>query len=289
MGRDKSLRFFNQFVSRFITSVLLVIVLCPLISTAAESPSSDAPILGNTLRETIQRSNRFYGEGDFKSALSGYDSALKQGVDNGYIYYNLANTYFRLGSYGKAIVNYHRARQLLPRNAEVAANLELARKKAPGSSSEIKSAQSTQSELPAKLLAGLLSYQELKLGAVISAALFWLLFVVWRLKPGARSVVPLILSFALTILLICSFMFTRYSPLNGFQLAFSSQSRAIGGAVVMERELKVYAGNSQTFQVIYILKEGAEIETGEEREGWIQVGLPGGRVGWVQKDGLETI
>jgi len=274
-----------QFVTMLIGCILMVVILCPLKVFAADAPGPDSLSLGNSLNEIIQRANRRYSEGDFKDALSGYDEALKQGVDNGYIYYNRANTYFRLGSFGKAIANYHRARQLLPRNAEVLANLELARKKAPGFSSEFKSERSDQS----KLFAGLLSYQEIKLGAIVCSVLFWPLFVVWRLRPLTRFLVPLIGTFVLTSSFICSYLFTRYSPLSGFEWALSSQSRAIGGAVVLERELKVYAGNSQTFQVIYIFKEGAEMETGEERESWIQVGLPGGRVGWVQKDGLEIL
>ncbi len=285
MDRERMLRYPYQSITILSSCIWMVVILCALNVFAADAPGQDSLNMGDSLKETIQRANRLYSEGDFEDALSGYDEALKHGVDNGYIYYNRANTYFRLGSFGRAIANYHRARQLLPRNAEVFANLELARKKAPGHYSESESERSAQS----KLFAGLLSYQEIKLGAIVSAVLFWSLFIVWRLRPLTRFLVPLLGTFVLTTSFICSYLFTRYSPLSGFEWALSSQSRAIGGAVVLERELKVYAGNSQTFQVIYILKEGAEIETREERESWIQVGLPGGRVGWVQKDGLEII
>lgn len=62
-----------------------------------------------------------------KEAASHYETILAGGFKNGQIYYNLGNTYYRQGELGKAILNYRRAGQLMPRNADLNANLRLAK------------------------------------------------------------------------------------------------------------------------------------------------------------------
>lgn len=62
-----------------------------------------------------------------KEAASHYEAILAGGFKNGQIYYNLGNTYYRQGELGKAILNYRRAGQLMPRNADLNANLRLAK------------------------------------------------------------------------------------------------------------------------------------------------------------------
>jgi len=64
---------------------------------------------------------------DFRKAAAAYEAILSAGYQNGQISYNLGNAYYRLGKLGKAIVSYRRAQRLLPRRAEVAANLRQAK------------------------------------------------------------------------------------------------------------------------------------------------------------------
>lgn len=64
---------------------------------------------------------------DFRKASAAYEAILSAGYQNGQISYNLGNTYYRLGKPGKAILSYRRAARLLPRRAEVAANLRQAK------------------------------------------------------------------------------------------------------------------------------------------------------------------
>lgn len=56
-----------------------------------------------------------------------YEIILSKGFRHGQIHYNLGNTYYRLGEVGKAILNYRKAERLMPGNAEIKANLRLAK------------------------------------------------------------------------------------------------------------------------------------------------------------------
>ncbi len=63
-----------------------------------------------------------------RSAAGGFEALLERGYRNASLEYNLGNVYLRLGRLGLAILHYRRALRWSPRDADVRANLELARK-----------------------------------------------------------------------------------------------------------------------------------------------------------------
>ncbi len=70
--------------------------------------------------------NRLYKEGQYKEAIGEYTKIINNGFESGNIYYNIGNSYFKLGKLGKAILNYERARRLIPRDGDLEANYRYA-------------------------------------------------------------------------------------------------------------------------------------------------------------------
>jgi len=79
--------------------------------------------------ERFFKANEAYKAGDFKEAIQGYEGLIRSGIVDGHIYYNLGNAYFRLNRLGHAILNYEKARLLMPRDADLLFNLSQARGK----------------------------------------------------------------------------------------------------------------------------------------------------------------
>ncbi|MBI5023959.1 MAG: tetratricopeptide repeat protein [Candidatus Omnitrophica bacterium] len=71
-----------------------------------------------------------YRAEDYDKAVAAYEAILRGGKESGALYYNLGNSYFKKGSLGKAILNYERARRLIPRDGDLNFNLAYARSKA---------------------------------------------------------------------------------------------------------------------------------------------------------------
>lgn len=69
---------------------------------------------------------------DYFEASKLLESLLVDGFKNGAVYYNLGNTYFRAGEYGRAILNYRKALPYRPRDPYLKANLQQAIAAAPG-------------------------------------------------------------------------------------------------------------------------------------------------------------
>lgn len=77
--------------------------------------------------ETLARANQLYENGRFAEAAQTYEQVAAQGVTDAALFYNLGNAYYKLGDSGRAILNYERAALLAPRDADVYANLAMAR------------------------------------------------------------------------------------------------------------------------------------------------------------------
>jgi len=69
---------------------------------------------------------------DYRASARKLEGIVADKFENGAVYYNLGNAYFRAGDYGKAIINYRKAKPLRPRDSYLEANLQQALSFAPG-------------------------------------------------------------------------------------------------------------------------------------------------------------
>src|SRR6266704_3698391 len=74
--------------------------------------------------------NQDYAQGNFKEAISGYETLVRSGQWSANLFYDLGNAYFRTDDFGHAILNYERALALERHHPEATANLQIARDEA---------------------------------------------------------------------------------------------------------------------------------------------------------------
>ncbi len=103
---------------RLISSAMLVWVCFLNMAQANTGPS---------FVEQFFEANQAYKNHQFQQAIDGYLHLIENGPENGQVYYNLGNAYFRRGDLGRAILSYERARLLIPRDGDLVFNLSHAR------------------------------------------------------------------------------------------------------------------------------------------------------------------
>ena len=74
----------------------------------------------------VTRANDLYSSKQYKKAVDIYETLIAQGIENGFLHYNLGNAYFRLNNLGAAIFNYNQAKKLIPRFEDLEANFRYA-------------------------------------------------------------------------------------------------------------------------------------------------------------------
>jgi tetratricopeptide (TPR) repeat protein len=218
----------------------------------------------------ISQANQLYNQNQFREAGEIYERVIAGGRVNGYLYYNLGNAYYRLGNLPKAILNYVKAQNLLPRNEDVEANLEYAVRQ---------TVDPLDGRKPHSLESVLFWVRDLSLSEH-RAALFWINLVFWivlavRLRlqnlptHTARNIM-----LALLLLALVSTGFRWHQETH----------RSIG--VILPQEIEVHSGWNANTGILYQLHQGALVSISQEKENWLEIELPNGRKGWVPRSGI---
>lgn len=211
------------------------------------------------------------------SAAQRFESLVAAGVHNGYLEFNLGNTYLHLGDIGRAVLHYRRAQRLIPRDPLLAENLGVARSKT------------------------LLSLPPARKSAVYRSLFFWH----YQTSPSARFTAAIVTYTLFWLLLAARSVFRRSTGLLVAAVICALASSAAGGslgvqrwqdrnapdAVVVAGDVAVYKGPAETYQKQFeqSLQPGVELVVREERGEWVRIELSDGEGGWVPRDSVELV
>jgi tetratricopeptide (TPR) repeat protein len=233
----------------------------------------------------------------YRRALDRFITVAEEGrARNAGLYYNIANTYYRLGSLGEAILYYRRAELLNPADRNLRHNLAFAR------------SQRADRLPPDQLsrLARVLFFWHYLLSPSARMYLFVAAFCVacaaaaLAVIQGARSVsagtvgarptvlripaprhpaLPALIAGAVALLLLGSLIAGE-----------ANQARSRAGVIVAE-EVVVRKGDGTAYQPSFVdpLHQGTEFVLLENRSGWYHVRFTDGRSGWLPASAARMV
>ena len=218
----------------------------------------------------VARANDLYASNNYQQAADSYESLREKGFNNGHMYYNLGNTYIRLGKTGPAILNYIRAQKLIPRDENLQANLNFA----------IQQTRDKISPPPPDTLATLFFWvNDLSLNENINFA-FAINMAFWLILTASfyfRTDFLRLARNSISFLLLLAFVSI------GVKLHLESNSKT---GVVLATTVSVKSGLDASNITLFELHEGAVVNITDERQGWIEVQLDSRQKGWIPKDSL---
>jgi tetratricopeptide (TPR) repeat protein len=256
---------------RVITAGLSIVLVSIVVFGAMAPARAESP------EETFDAACRAYDQGHWDIAADGFRGLLRYGLADWRLEYNLANTEYKRGRLGEAILHYERARRLNPADPAIVANLGLARAKL---------RDVVEDDSAAGVLQLVRGAQD-RVG--VSAQLVVLLACVWMIAAivtwcGSRSggFTPL-WGWTLAALLLMSILVFLSWRASWFRLEGTPR------AVILKASVEALAGPGLNNTALFTLHEGIAVTIESEREGWLQVSLPNGLTGWVVRDAAERI
>ncbi len=221
------------------------------------------------------RANTLYTQGQYAKATEAYEAVLQSGLVSGNLYFNLGNAYFKAGQVGRAILNYERARRLLPSDPDLEANLRFAH--------SLTGVEVCQPPLWQRLVFPITQRVATDRLVWLTSAAYTLLFVVfavYRLWPR-RPQWLLFVGWGVTACLVVVTLSLAQ------QLRTSDWQRH---AVVLEQEdTPVRFEPAASGTVHFSVTQGTRVQVLDVREDWWQVARCDGRRGWIEKDALEEL
>lgn len=249
----------------------LLVIKALLLSTAVF-------LWANPAEQQFQAANEAYRAGNFEEAATQYEAILKDGYRSEALYYNLANSYFRQGQQGRAVLNYERALMLDPTDVDTQHNLRVVRSRLPD---DIEVLPEFFLEKWWRNISLSLSTQ--RWGALVLVFL-WL---------GMAGVIMWLLDKRRQIKKIGFTLGVIFLIFSGLSFLFTSHNHQLdqdsGRAVIMQPQVAMRSAPDIESQVIRDLHEGATIRIVDKIGDWCKVTLLNGEEGWLPQDAFEKI
>ncbi len=213
------------------------------------------------------KANGAFVSGKYAEAIQDDETLLKHRCYSVPIFYNLANAYFRDGKVGFAILNYERALWLAPRDADIKANLQLARHRAGLFESTPVGWQALPGILRLDTWTWLVFLTFVFLCAAWSIHMFKM-DVKWRIRPW-------MIFFGLLWIVSLVSATVRVFDLNR------------GVILIPEAALRIAPlDNSPSF---FNLPVGSIVHIQKQRDGFFYLRTQDGKMGWVLKKQMQPI
>lgn len=223
----------------------------------------------SSAQPALSQGESLYRQGKFSQALSLYEQELKNHPNDPFLYYNIGNCYFKMGSKGLAAANYYRAFKRAPRDLDIRHNLSLTRAAC--------GERLVPSGVPESIhrLYFALSVTEL---TGLLFVLFWiccLLGCFWVLK---RKGFPVLITLLGLWICVAGWWYTR--------IQWENQTLAVIASPVAE----IRSGPGTNFPASASITQGHLLTIQDSKDTWYEVIVKSqGLKGWVEKNAVEKI
>ena len=222
------------------------------------------------------QANMFYENQEFDSAAGYYEKIIAGGLQNSTIYYNLANSYFRLNKLGLAILNYEKARKLSPNDQDIIANLRFTQLNI------IDRLPEPKRTFFENFLWYLHNMFSLTLQMWILFFLLLVMSVSFAFALFASHNARLWLIYTISLCFIVSILFGSSTGLK----IYNAEKKKF--AIVLEKSADAKnAPNGD--KILFTVHEGTKFQIRKTVDNWSIVNLPNGVSGWVENDLLGHI
>lgn len=222
---------------------------------------------------TFENANAAYNAAQFEKAVMLYKEILEAGDHSAALYYNLANSYYRLNQVGESIFYFEKARQLDPKDEDLNINIVFAQNMAIDAVEVLPKSQIT---LLSERIFPLFSSEGWAYFIVVCS---WILAILWGLYVWNK--VPIIKrSFFISAILAGVILI--FSVSVAFVKSSNEDNTFYG--ILFNEKLAVWAEPNTRAEVLFLLHEGTKVQMLDKLQEWQKIRIANGSEGWV-KDG----
>lgn len=232
----------------------------------------------NDVNESMQQAGEFYRNGEFDETIKIYEQLRNEGYEGTSLFFNLANSYYRIGKLGYAILNYERALKISPTDEDVKHNLAFA-------------SLSTVDRIQPLPTFFLFEWWETLLTSLSVNG--WTYVVYFFLIVLLLLIV--LYFFARSISQQKIILFSGLGTLVIFAIALSlliikiNREQNIISGVVVEQSTTVKTSPDSKSTDAFVIHEGLKVNLEDQLDNWIKIRLTDGKLGWVESNSVVRI
>jgi len=261
-GREKMNIFKN---GRSVSILIFTLILGMIVLDSADNAAAKE----NMGQNLFVLGNKAYVEGNYDQAITHYKAALDKAGYTSSLLYNLGNAYFIKNEIGQSILNYERALYLDPGNAQIKANLALARKK---------SGLGIREQASWINFFKRLTLNQWTWAGVIALCTFSMMILLNGIRPGILRGTALKMMGCLCFVLIMvagTGMVLQYGNLNA--------------GVIVGNNTRLRVSPFDSAAESGVVKNGKVVQLAKTYEGYIFIHDAKGQSGWIPEKAVKAI
>lgn len=233
-------------------------------------------LLAQSPDDIYRKANLSYEDEEYEEAVSLYETLIQMDRISPEVFYNLANSLFKLKKIGRTIVNYERALRLAPRDKDALLNLKLARSMA------VDKIEAPEKGFLLNLI--LFPYDRLTVNELtVFVSAFYLLIVLFLIFSIFFVEKRIVIFYNVGILAFLLIIFSIFLVSKIHNENFARE------AIVISEKANVRSGPKDDYLLQFTLHEGTKVRIVEERQLWYEIDLSKDLRGWLPKDSVEAI
>ncbi len=220
-----------------------------------------------------------YEKEQYRDAAAAYEAVLKNEGVAAEVYYNLGNCYYKLDEIPHAVLNYERAFLLDPGDADIRANLALARGKT------VDKVVPPSEMFFVTWWRDLTNCMSMNMWAVVGIVSFVLMLLGLLVYMFVRQLVARKIGFYGAIVMLVVAIIANLAALS----QHLSQTHR-DTAIILAPAVTVKSSPSETSPDLFLIHEGSKVEILDaSMKEWMEVKFEEGKQGWVPVSTLEVI
>ncbi len=244
----------------YIIGIIFFVMICFMATETKAQKPEDLLVKANTL----------YNESAYDSAAVVYESIINKGYSSATLFYNLGNTYYKIGNYPLAIYYYEKSLKLDPKNEDTKHNIEIAQAFI---SDKIESVPEFFIKTWWKNISNTFS---INTWSIITLIVFGLLLISLYFYFTARTrglkKSMFFIGLILIITSICSFSIT---------IKKSNYIKGQNEGIIITPTITVKSSPSSSSVDLFVLHEGSKVKILDHADNWDKIKIANGSIGWI--------
>jgi len=217
--------------------------------------------------------NRYFSIEKYDYALDAFLAILDE-VEHPDLYYNVGNTYYRLGDVGKAIWAYEKGIQLSPIHKDLKYNLDF-----------VNARVKDRIEVPKGILF-IEIYRTIKRNIKLKNLLLWgglmILLAAFATLFKVFGILDVLFAFRMQVFLLIVSALIHVIAFDKYWEISDKNEGVIISPIVNVRSAPI----DRNEKIIFRIHEGLKVDIVQSQPGWIEIILLDGKKGWISHESL---
>ncbi|HMC00989.1 MAG TPA: tetratricopeptide repeat protein [Flavobacteriaceae bacterium] len=226
----------------------------------------------------FEEANALYNNGKYQDAIDKYRTILDSGEHSAALYFNLANSHYKLNHIAPSIYYYEKALQLSPNDQEIKNNLAFAQNMTIDAIDVIPEAGFSKI---IKNITNLTSFENWAKLSVALVFLFVILFLIYYFTYSGGKKRAAFIGSLMSLILMLITLSLAFKKFN-----FDKQDKP---AIVFVQEAQVKSEPNLRSEEAFKLHEGTKVQILDTVNNWKKVKLTDGKTGWMSNEDIKEL